>query len=60
MSQSQDEQLEIHWSSIFRDLKKSIGLLILAAIVGLLGAFSATVLLYQPIYTRGATLVSEM
>ena len=60
MSQGQDEQLEIHWSSIFRDLKKSIGLLILSAIVGVLGAFSATVLLYQPTYVSSATFVAEM
>ena len=60
MSQGQDEQLEIHWSSIFRDLKKSIGVLILAAIVGLLGAFSTTVLLYRPTYTSSATFVAEM
>lgn len=60
MSQGQDEQLEIHWSSIFRDLKKSIGVLILAAIVGLLGAFSAAVLLYRPTYTSSATFVAEM
>lgn len=60
MSQSQDEQMEIHWGSIFKDLRKSAAILILAAIIGLLGAFSATTFLYRPHYSSSVTFVAEM
>lgn len=60
MNQNQEEQLEINWNSIFRDLMKSIWILVLAAMIGILGAFSFTRLTYHPMYSSSATFVAEL
>lgn len=55
-----NQQLEINWSSIVRDLLSHFVILMMAALIGLMGAFSFTKMNYHPQYASSATFVAEV